>query len=156
LLKFSPLFFSSFTGSEFTFSRYETDLRFYKEFYHSDVFAFQLYNVFSGGTPPFRMQALLGSDSHMRGYLQGRFRDKNYSTAQAECRLKIWKFIGVALFSGAGNVYAHTNEITDNLKTFYGAGLRLKVDKENDINMRFDYSIGDNSNGFYIAFGEAF
>jgi len=38
----------------------------------------------------------------------------------------------------------------------YGGGLRFKIDRESNVNIRFDYALGKNSSGFYIGFGEAF
>jgi hypothetical protein len=39
----------------------------------------------------------------------------------------------------------------------FGGGLRIRVDSENNTNMRFDFGFGpDGVNGFYINFAEAF
>jgi hypothetical protein len=37
-----------------------------------------------------------------------------------------------------------------------GAGLRFTFDTKKHINVRLDYAVGKESNGFYIAFNEAF
>jgi outer membrane protein assembly factor BamA len=155
LYNFSNLYFDKKIGSDFAFARYELDVRKYYTIFKRTILAFQGLGVFNTGHPPFRMFALLGSDSHMRGYYQGRFRDKHYLTAQAELRTPIWKIFGSAFFIGTGEVFNRSFAL-DGLKPSYGAGLRIRVDKENNVNLRFDYAIGEHTNGFYVAFGEAF
>jgi len=156
LLNFSNVFFSSATGSEFNFINYEGDIRKFISITGADIIGMQLKGVFNSGLPPFRMLALLGSDSDMRGYYNGRFRDNNYLSMQAEYRRFIWKFVGVAVFAGAGRVAPDLDFAIAGFKHSIGGGLRLRVDKQNDINLRFDYAVGKNSSGFYVAFGEAF
>ena len=156
-LSISQTFFGKTLKSDFTFSRYELDLRHYFKIRKNDVLAVQAVGQFSTGQPPFRMLPLLGSDADMRGYYRGRFRDRQYLAAQAEYRLPLfWRF-GLTAFAGAGDV---ANKVSgfrfDSLKPTYGGGLRFVVDRQENINLRLDFAFGKNTTGFYVAFGEAF
>ena len=165
LIMFRNTFFEPAIFSDFEFVSYELDLRKYfpiapKKFaeYRNPLIAVQLYNVFNTGAPPFRMLGLLGSDSHMRGYYLGRYRERQYSALQVEYRMPVWKWIGFALFTGAGEVANKIKDFRlDELKYNIGGGLRFRVDKQDNVNLRVDYAIGENGNsGFYIVFGESF
>lgn len=145
-------------GSDFQFTRFELDLRKYFPLPWRHLLAVQGYGVFNSGNPPFRMMGLLGSDSDMRGYYRGRYRDKQYMALQAEYRFPIFWRIGGTAFGGAGDVAPQLRAFDlQEFKPSYGLGLRFLIDRQENINLRFDYAIGKNgANGFYVSFGEAF
>jgi len=150
-------FFDKLLGSNYTFNRIETDARFYFYTGKKQLIAIQNHNIFSSGQVPFRMMALLGSDSDMRGFYRGRFRDKNYISLQAEYRLTIYRRWGIAAFVGVGDVFLATSDLgLSKLKYAAGTGLRFKIDRKENINLRLDYAVGKNTSGFYVVFGEAF
>jgi len=156
-LTYSGLFFSEFTGSDFNFYRHEVDLRGYRNIGKSKIIAVQASGIFVSEQAPFRMLALLGSDNLMRGYYPGRYRDQNLIGAQAEFRMPVYKFLGIAAFAGSGTVFKNPEQLKfENLLPSYGGGIRIRVDKKDNINLRFDYGIGKDADGFYVSFGEAF
>lgn len=145
-------------GSDFRFVRYELDVRRYWPIGRRVVLAGQLTATAHSGEPPFRMLALLGSDGPMRGYYRGRFRDRQLAAAQAEVRFPlVWRF-GAAAFAGAGQVARSFGGFgLRSLKPSFGGGLRFLVDRQENVNLRLDYGIGEAGNtGFYVSFGEAF
>lgn len=154
-VSFSHLWFIKQLGSDNNFSRTDGDIRFYKTIHRGGVLAFQSVISLSKNDAPFRMLPLLGSESIMRGYYQGRYRAESFGALQAEYRLNIWNWIGAAFFGGAGKVAANPDE-QNIIHPTYGAGLRIRIDKNENVNLRFDYARGDFSEGFYISFGEAF
>jgi hypothetical protein len=157
-LRLAHTIFGGWLGSDFRFSRYELDARRYLPLGRHLRLATQLTTTFHSGEPPFRMLALLGSDADMRGYYRGRYRDRQYAAAQAELRFPlIWRLGGVA-FAGAGQVARSLSGFGfAEFKPSLGGGLRLLVDRRENVNLRFDYARGaDGNNGFYVAFGEAF
>jgi hypothetical protein len=90
----------------------------------------------------------------MPGYYTGQYCDNHLL---AEWRLPIYWIFGATVFLGAGDVFHSVSNLSvSNLKPSYGLGLRIRVDKENNVNLRFDYALGKNISGFYVAFGEAF
>ena len=154
---FSQTFFTKLFGSDFTFTRYELDLRRYFKISEGQTMALQAVGCFNSGAPPFRMLALLGSDADMRGYYRGRYRDRNYAAIQAEYRATIIGRFGFTAFAGCGEVASTLPDFSiQGLKPTYGAGLRILADRKENVNMRFDFARGKGSSGFYVAFGEAF
>ncbi len=150
-------FFDKLFGSDFMFNRIETDARIYINTGKKQLIAFQNHNIFSSGQLPFRMMALLGSDSDMRGYYRGRYRDLNLFSFQAEYRLTVYRRWGIAVFAGFGDVLSKTADLSlEKMKYSTGGGIRFKIDRKENINLRLDYAIGKNSSGFYVVFGEAF
>jgi outer membrane protein assembly factor BamA len=156
-ISFSNIYFGKLSGSAFSFQRFELDARKYFRIFSSHILAFQTLSIFNKGNPPFRMMALMGSEYIMRGYYQGRFRDKNYIAFQAEYRLPVYWIFGLTSFASAGDVAGRLGEFDlRNFKSTYGFGLRIRVDKRDNVNLRFDYARGKNTSGFYVVFGEAF
>lgn len=152
---FSHVWFFKQIGSDNNFSRTDGDIRYYKKIHKGGVMAFQSVVSITQDNAPFRMLPLLGSESIMRGYYQGRYRGAVYGALQAEYRLTIWNWIGAAFFGGAGRVSGNTDE-KNILHPTYGGGIRIRIDKKENVNLRFDYAKGDFSEGLYVSFGEAF
>jgi hypothetical protein len=100
----------------------------------------------------------MGGEVKMRGYYLGAYRDHVLVDGQVEYRMPVWKIIGLVGFAGVGRVAPTYEELSiDGFHFSYGAGLRLKVDSKNNINVRFDFGFGpDGINGSYINFTEAF
>lgn len=134
----------------------KVDLRKYFTFKNNFVLASRLYNSFVIGTPNFYDYSILGGDQFVRGYFFGKFRDNNLSTLQAEIRTpRLWR-VGLAFITGVSTIYNKTNFVKD-LKPNNGIGIRFLADKRDNVNLRFDYVLGNRDNsGFYISFGESF
>lgn len=114
-----------------------------------------------GSQTPFYLLPEMGNDEMMRGYYNGRYRDKNLLAGQTELRYRLNDRFGIAAFAGAGAVFR--NDL--NLKQFkpnYGGGLRYFFDTEKGLTMRVDYGVGQQAagekrqQGFYMSLGEAF
>jgi hypothetical protein len=114
-----------------------------------------------GSQTPFYLLPELGNDEIMRGYYNGRYRDKNLIAGQTELRYRLSDRIGIAGFAGAGSVFKN-NFSFNQLKPNYGGGLRYFFDTEKGLTMRIDYGIGEKpagekrQQGFYLSLGEAF
>ena len=145
------------TGQSTTFDRYSADVSSYHTLSTHTVLAFNYFASFTAGTAPFNAMSLLGGTKRMRGYYEGRFRDKNAALVQAELRFDVYKRLGAAVF-GAVGVLGDDNRLlrTDDPKGAYGAGLRFTVNRRDHINIRVDYGLGNNSSGLYVTVGEAF
>jgi outer membrane protein assembly factor BamA len=147
-----------FDGSHKTggFNNHTIDARYYNTF-NKLILNTNLYTVHNKGTVPFRMMPFLGGPRFMRGYYAGRFRDNNLTFVQGEVRRKLFWRIGVAAFTGAGQVYNNINQFAVSRFHYnYGAGLRFQVNKHSPANIRIDYGRTRDSHGFYIVFGECF
>lgn len=149
-------------GSDFTFTSVVSDTRWYHPVNARDVLAFQLFGQFNVGDVPFNQLALMGGESIMRGYYQGRYRDKNQIATQLEYRLLPlpWTFTrrwGAAVFAGTGTVFNDFNSLTTrDLVWSAGAGIRFLLFPKKDIFTRLDLAFTREGTGVYIFIGEAF
>ena len=144
--------------SQGNYSKMRMDYRKYKTVLKKLVLTGRFYQSVTFGTPPFYDYSILGGDQFVRGYTYGRFRDKDLSSLQFETRIPVVGIVGAALFGGVSNVYSDFGSFhLENFKPNVGLGLRVLVDKSENINLRFDYAIGSGGqNGFYLSFGESF
>jgi len=151
--------FEPVIGSSYEYTNYVVDLRKYIKLAKEQVLATQLFGFFTTGDVPFRSLASLGGASSMRGFYQGRFKDKDMLVLQAEYRLPLFWRIGAVAFSGVGDVGRHLNDFSlPNIKVSYGGGLRVALKKSEKLNLRVDYGFGNNrlARGFYLQLAEAF
>lgn len=149
--------YPEFLSAPFAFSSLTLDLRRYFTLSGSHIAAFQVLLQSQGGRVPFLNLAQMGGPNVMRGYYEGRFRDKHVSVVQAEYRFPLsGRFRGV-VFAGVGKV-AHTFSDLDlkQLQFSWGGGLRFLIDKKERIYMRMDVGFGKDSKGFYFGIFEAF
>jgi hypothetical protein len=163
------LFNGSALGSDYAFNRYQLDARHFTPLFGTTntILALQFLGQYHSGRVPFRelggMGATLGGSLYnnaylMRGIYEGRFRDRQLSTLQAEVRQKlIWRF-DLAGFLSLGQVGAKLSDYSfDDTKLAGGAGLRFRFNRRDRLNIRLDYGVGSGGNsGIIFAVGEAF
>ncbi len=147
------------TGSTHTFNRWQFDGRYYLRPFQrrEDVLAFQGYGFLTVGDVPFNELAQMGGDMIMRGYFQGSYRDKNLLAFQSEYRLQVLNRWGVVGFAGAGSISnAMGNFELKNIMPSYGGGLRFKINRKENVNLRMDYGFGNGQQNVYFFIAEAF
>lgn len=148
---------TEYNFSKSDYLRMKFDARKYLSISSGFVFAGRFYNQFTFGTPTFYDYAVLGGDDFVRGYFYGRYRDKHLTTFQGEIRTPLLWRLGLSFIAGVSSLYDQPSAISTAIRPNYGLGLRFLVDKEDRINLRFDYVLGNQQNsGFYISFGESF
>ncbi|MGL1887102.1 MAG: outer membrane protein assembly factor [Reichenbachiella sp.] len=162
----SVLFYSSAVGSEFNFTKFEFDARYFINPWMKHVFGVQAYTQSNSGEVPFYALSEMGGTNRMRGYYQGAIRDKVIADFQAEYRMPLYGAFGLVAFAGAGRVGDQYKDLSfDDLYYSGGIGLRIMVDKTNRANLRMDYGIGRKMiydgeerrvNAFTLGFTEAF
>jgi len=144
------------TGSTFNYTRIALDITNYYSFKKNTV-AFNFYSVFSDSELPFFQMGNLGGMKKMRGFYEGRYRDNNLILFQAEYRRQVKGIFGFTIFGDVGQVAKNYNSFyVKNWRYTYGAGLRLTIDKQQKINLRFDMAVGNNKVLPYFTIGEAF
>lgn len=155
---YAPDFFGK---DNFTGSMTEADIRVFTPLQSKVNFAAQLlYRGTYGEHVPFYALRDLGGDMSMRGYYLGRYKDKNYLTAQAELRYRFHPRFGINTFLGGGSTFSR--EHTMRIVPSYGAGLRYFFSLEHGSSIRFDYAYGEKrpgeirQSGFYLSLSEAF
>lgn len=152
--------YDKFLGGTHIFNLTRIDVRHFIDISDKnlDILAFQVFGQFSRGNIPFSEFAFLGGSEIMRGYQEGRFVDRDLVASQIEYRKNFeksrWGLVG---FVGAGNVYNNINEFQlSSLKPSYGVGARFSIDKKENLNLKFDFGVGNGSTGFYLGIAEAF
>lgn len=158
---FNVTFYKKVLGSDFNFIRYIIDLRKYWLLGEKISLAWQYFGQFISGEPAFYYYPALGGSKIMRGYYEGRFRDKLYMATQVETAVPfeifgIDRFSGVA-FAGIGEVSNHIGNFSiPGIKWSLGGGLRYLLDKKNRTVLRGEIGFGHGSLGIYFAAGTAF
>jgi len=155
----SAVYYKKVFGSDFEFNDYLIDLRRYFKITQGHILTFQLYGNFARGFPPFYEMPRLGGDVTMRGYYEGRYRDRNFVATQAEYKtwlVEKWK-LGVVLFGGVGDVADELDDLkVRDFKYSYGFGFRYIFDEKERLTVRADFGFGKNTSGVYFAMQEAF
>jgi outer membrane protein assembly factor BamA len=154
----TKLYFSDpSVGAMFQYQDYETAFQQYFQLGKRQVLAYRVKACAVDGHAPFFALCTLGNSADMRGYPAGRYRDRRMLVGQAEFRREIWWRFGASAFMGAGEVApTFTSFSASDIRPGGGVGLRFTLAPKNHINLRVDYSVGQNSHAWYVGIGEAF
>jgi hypothetical protein len=136
----------------------ELDVKHFRSFKEDHVFAGNFYLAHAFGETPFYKLPAIGGPTRLRGYYAGRYRNNVFTMLQLEYRQFFWWKLGFVVFAGAGNVADELLNLSfSDLKYSYGAGLRLRFNEEQKVNLRVDLGFGnDGSSGIYFGIEEAF
>lgn len=109
----------------------------------------------ASGDVPWSDLSKIGGASRMRGYWEGRYRDKKMVTAQIEYRRRLaWRH-GIVGWVGAGAIAPSFGKFkSDEILPNAGVGYRLAFKDRS--NVRLDLGFGKNEIGFYFNVNEAF
>jgi outer membrane protein assembly factor BamA len=144
-------------GADYSLNTTSLDLRGYLPLGDRRVLALRALGVANGGTVPFQVMPALGGDQLMRGYFGGRFRERQLVAGQAEFRTYVWKRLGLAAFGAVGQVARDLDGLgMGRFHYSYGAGLRILLIKQEQMNLRMDFGFGEDQSGFYLGFAEVF
>jgi outer membrane protein assembly factor BamA len=149
-------------ASTYDYQQIETDYRHYFPLPTADegptVLAFHLVTQHSAGEVPFRHLPGFGGVYMMRGYYQGRYRDRNLIVGESELRFPIFgeEWRG-AVFLGTGQVAYDLDDFDlDGWHHAGGAGLRYLLDLDRRVTLRFDVGRGADGTGIYFSIHEAY
>lgn len=154
-IKMEQRTYPAFMGNKFAFSRTDVIADYYRPVWKGGVIAADFHTQLNYGDVPWTMLAPLGGSYRMRGYYEGRYRDKNLIELQVELRQHIWRRNGIALWAGAGNVFPDFKKFrwSETLPN-YGIGYRWEFKKR--VNVRLDLGFGKDEKGFMFNINEAF
>ena len=145
----------TFLGNNNTYWSAEMQLATYRKAWRGAIIAGELHTRQSTGQVPWPMLSDVGSSNRMRGYYEGRYRDKNVIDAQLELRQHIWHRNGIALWVGAAEVFPRYSELRlSRILPNAGVGYRWQFKK--GVNVRLDYGFSRNGTGFIFNINEAF
>lgn len=134
-----------------------SDIRLYG--YHpvwkGGVIAGALHSRLSYGAVPWSQLSTFGGSSTMRGYYDGRFRDKGETDITLELRQHVWRRNGFAVWMGAGTVYPRLSAL--NLRhVLPNAGIGYRWEFKARTNVRVDFGVGRGETSFIFSINEAF
>ncbi len=151
----SSRFYPEFLGNRRFFYTGEMTFGIYRRFWESGVWALQLHGAVSGSDTPWSMLPAIDTSGSVRGYYEGRYRDRNEADVVLELRQKVWRRNGIVLWGGVAAVFDHPSEISGRrLLPTYGIGYRWEF--KNRVNVRVDFGIGRHSTAFNVSINEAF
>lgn len=147
--------YSTDLGSDTRFNQWETHYSSYYSLTPKTVLAWETYGQFTQGDVPWNMLPGLGDSHRMRGYYQGRYRDRNVVSTQLEYRRKLsWRH-GVVGWLGTGTMSSQPEKLGKS-RWLPSVGVGYRFEFKPGMNVRLDYGMGRGSSGFYFQAGEAF
>lgn len=155
----SASFFSLGLGSAREFQRYLAGYSWYLPLRGDAlVLALNASAAGSAGDVPFWAIPSVGAGRYgLRGYTQGRYRDRLVTTLQGELREHRAGRWGATVFGGIAQVAPAFDELRNaQVLPAAGLGLRFQLTREYPMHLRADYAWGKNESLFYFSVGEAF
>jgi hypothetical protein len=145
-------------GSQFNFTEQQFDARKYFKAFGKGMIGLNAVAWFNSGQVPLRELARLGGSHIMRGYVLGRYRDKQMWSAQAETRYPLGKYFALAAFGSVGQVGPSLKLLNQQpLYSAMGGGLRIKLNQKKQLYFRADYAYTSNKTGqLYLRVMDAF
>lgn len=155
-LNINQMFRPGFMGNDYAFST--TAFRFdaYQRLGKGTVLAEDIGANLNFGNPSWGMMAELGGTHSMRGYYEGRYRDKHSLEATVELRQHVWKRNGIVVWVGAGTIFPKFSELRSK-QILPNAGVGYRWEFKKNVNVRLDYGFGKSGqSGFLFNINEAF
>lgn len=155
-LNLKQMFRPKFMGNDYAFST--THFRFdaYQRLGKGTILAEDFGANLNFGNPSWGMMAELGGTSSMRGYYEGRYRDKHSLEATVELRQHVWKRNGIVVWAGAGTVFPLFSALRSR-QILPNAGVGYRWEFKKNVNVRLDYGFGKSGqSGFLFNINEAF
>ena len=153
----STMLYDGALGSQYSFSMTELDLREYLPIVGEHVLALRFLGKVATKSPPIQKMAAIGGKYTLRGFFEGRYRDRNLLSAQLEYRAPLWWRFGGVLFAGVGEV-AQTIDAFDleGVHPCAGFGVRFLIDPATGVNLRFDLGFSADFVSAHFTILEAF
>ena len=155
-LNINQMFRPRFLGNDYAFST--TAFRFdaYQRLGKGTVLAEDIGANLNFGNPSWGMMAELGGTHSMRGYYEGRYRDKHSLEATVELRQHVWKRNGIVVWVGAGTIFPKFSALRSK-QILPNAGVGYRWEFKKNVNVRLDYGFGKSGqSGFLFNINEAF
>lgn len=155
-LNLKQMFRPKFMGNDYAFST--THFRFdaYQRLGKGTILAEDFGANLNFGNPSWGMMAELGGTCSMRGYYEGRYRDKHSLEATVELRQHVWKRNGIVVWGGAGTVFPKFSALRSR-QILPNAGVGYRWEFKKNVNVRLDYGFGKSGqSGFLFNINEAF
>ena len=144
-----------FGNGQYNFSSTEATFATYGRLWKGAIIAGELHGLFNYGNTSWALLAEVGSNDRMRGYYEGRYRDKNIIEGQLELRQHIKGRNGVVAWMALANAFPDFDHIAWR-HTLPNAGVGYRWEFKKRINIRIDYGFTRKGGGFIFNINEAF
>jgi outer membrane protein assembly factor BamA len=144
-------------GGDYTYTQLALDARGYWPLGRGPVLAVQgIFKSVWGGCP-FQALPMFGGLNLLRGYNDGRYRDRAMLALQGECRLPLGRRVGLCGFAGIAQVQEKISLLElDGFHAAAGGGVRYKFNPRENLVIRLDVGFAGAKPAFYLTFAEAF
>lgn len=147
----SPRFF----GNSQAFSSTEIKIAYFHKLWKGSILASQYHGRLAYGHVPWAMLSTFGGSHTMRGYYEGRFRDKGEMDLTVELRQHVWRRNGLVVWGGVGTIFPKLSRMRlRHLLPNGGIGYRWEFKQRT--NVRLDYGFGRGESSFIFSINEAF
>lgn len=144
-----------FLANKYDFTKVELNASAYQQVWKGGVLAENLRSRHTWGDTPWYLMSSFGGSHIMRGYWEGRYRDKMATSVTVELRQHIWRRNGIAIWVGAGTVYPKFSALRlSHILPNAGIGYRWEFKK--GVNVRLDVGFGRGEKSFNFSLNEAF
>lgn len=148
-------FYPRFLFNKSAFSSTGVTVSHYFGAWRDAIIAINLHGLFTYGNTPWSMLPFIGGSYTMRGYYEGRYRDKNAVDVTLELRQHIWHRNSAVVWVGAGSVFSRFKNLQSRkILPNFGVGYRWEFKK--NVNVRLDLGFGKGESGIIFNINEAF
>ena len=155
LLRLDQRFYPRWFFNKHAFSLTEIEVATYRKLWKGAVLAARFHSRLTYGNTPWGLLGTLGGSDNMRGYFEGRYRDKCEADLCVELRQKVWRRNGVVAWVGAGTVFPRFEDLRwRKVLPNFGVGYRWEF--KDKVNVRVDLGFGRHQKGFIFSINEAF
>ena len=155
LLLFEQRFSPRFLGNNYAFSTTEVKIAGFRDVWKGGVLAGQLHGTFNYGNVPWASMATFGGSNTMRGYYEGRFRDKCAADLTVELRQHVWRRNGIVVWGGVGTVFSKFSQVQMR-RLLPNGGIGYRWQFKQRTNVRIDYGFAKGETAFIFSINEAF
>lgn len=155
LIRFDQTFDFGWMGNRYPFKVNEFTAAWFHPLWKGCTLASRLHWRITWGDTPWGLMSYLGGSETMRGYFEGRYRDKGAADVCLELRQHVWRRNGVVAWVGVGSIFPRITDIHFNqLLPNFGIGYRWEFKK--NVNVRVDIGFGKHERGLFFGINEAF
>lgn len=155
LIRFDQTFDFGWMGNRHPFKVNELTVAWFGPVWKGCTLATRLHWRITWGDTPWGLMSYLGGSKTMRGYFEGRYRDKGAADLCVELRQHVWRRNGVVVWAGVGSIFPRITDIHFNqLLPNFGFGYRWEFKK--NVNVRVDIGFGKHERGLFFGINEAF
>lgn len=154
-LKLDQQFNPRFMANKYAYSMTEFSVATYKSVWKGGIIAPLLHGRFTYGNTPWGMMSYFGGGNYMRGYYEGRYRDKNELDVTIELRQHVWRRNGIVVWLSAGTVFPRFDAMRFK-HILPNAGIGYRWEFKKGVNVRLDIGFGKGEKGINFGLNEAF